>query len=73
MTNLERFIKAEGVQGGTIHEYERRTRCYEITGIPLCQLPLQKFHVLAKAWLAVDPEVARLVSKAQIAHLVMAR
>lgn len=74
MTNLERLIAAEGVQGGVIAEYDRRLKAKELSGQSLAtmdnQLMAEHATRLINAGLY---EEARLVSKATIMHLKFAR
>ena len=79
MTDLERLIKAEGVQGGILAEYERRFR--KFVDVRLGDLGRDGFLKLAddltQEWtFLMDKQcldLAKLASKAAIAHLDIKR
>lgn len=69
MTNLERLIKAEGVQGGTIHDYERRTKCTKLMGKSLTELDNDKGDFNTLANLLIDEgktDIGLIVSQASM-------
>lgn len=76
MTNLERMIAAEGVQGGTIADYDRRFLAYQLSGKSIAAMDHPSGELAAHARRLLDAghcDLARTVSKATIAHLQLAR
>ncbi len=68
MTALERLIKAEGLQGGTIHEYNRRF------GEDVTEYGSKDFGALALRMIEAEKfDLAKLASLASIAHLNVER
>jgi len=80
MTNLERLIKAEGVQGGVLAEYERRFRRFADVRIDSADNPenlLRISDAMRKAFDFSGSEEAfdlyALARRAQAAHLIIKR
>lgn len=76
MTNLERMIAAEGVQGGVIADYDRRYLAYELSGKSIAAMDHASGELAAHARRLLDADhfdLARTVSKATIAHMQFSR
>jgi len=74
MTPLERLLKAEGVQGGTIHTYEHAFTAAMERRVRLDHYEAADFTILANDLLARDKlELASLASRASVAHLDIAK
>lgn len=80
MTNLERLIKAEGVQGGVLAEYERRFRRFADVQLDSSDNPenlLEISDAMREAYEFTGSEEAFdlyvLARRAQAAHLVIKR
>ena len=64
MTALERLIKAEGVQGGVIHTYNR------MFGEDVSNYGPEELAALSRRMMDAEKfDLAKLASKASIAHL----
>ena len=75
MTNLERLISAEGVQGGVIADYDRRFLSY-LSGKSFAEMDHASGELAAHARRLIEVgefDKARIVSKATIAHLQFSR
>lgn len=74
MTNLERLIKAENVQGGVIADYDRRLLAFEFSGKSFAQMTHEELTLHArKLREAGYLEQAVIVARAGAAHLVLRR
>ena len=74
MTNLERLIKAEGVQGGVIADYDRRFDAYGLSGKSLSGMTNQELTLHGrKLREAGKLEQAVVIGRAATAHLVLHR
>ena len=75
MTDLERLLKADSAQGGTIHEYARKFAPYtsHIFGGPV-DLGAKGFGDLARSLMEQgEYDLARLASRASIAHMTLSK
>ena len=74
MTNLDRLIKAEGVQGGVIADYDRRFKALELSGKSFAQMTGMELTMHGRALReAGHLELAATVARAATAHLVISR
>lgn len=70
MTNLDRLCAAEGVTGGTIHDYDRRLNAFKLAGKSIACMEYSEFRDFAsKLNAAGDYDGAMLIAKAMVAHM----
>lgn len=76
MTNLERLIAAEGLQGGVVADYDRRFLAYELSGKSFAAMDHASGELSAHARRLMEAghyDAASIVSRACIAHLRFSR
>ena len=70
MTNLDRLIAAEHVQGGVISDYDRRFKAQELSGKSFALMSIDEMAAHARKLMDAGLyDECRVVNRATIAHL----